>query len=74
MPPEFSGAGMKRPRRTDEGLEPGEMPPPPKIVVPKVAYKPPPPPASGTKDTSRIYYPSMDPHRLGAKGDVVDKD
>ncbi|KAI1714603.1 RNA recognition motif domain-containing protein [Ditylenchus destructor] len=46
--------------------------PPSKLVVPNVPY-----PGAGRQmeppaSSSRIYYPSQDPQRLGAKGDVVD--
>uniref|UniRef100_A0A914GTG7 Pre-mRNA-splicing factor RBM22 n=1 Tax=Globodera rostochiensis TaxID=31243 RepID=A0A914GTG7_GLORO len=53
---------------------------PPGLVVPElpppVPFPPPPPPAAQGRQPAagfpRVHYPSQDPHRLGAKGDVVD--
>lgn len=59
-----SSSGLKR--------QASELPEPPKqpkrLVVPDVG------PSSSAVDvsSSRIYYPSQDPHRLGAKGDVIE--
>lgn len=42
--------------------------PPSGLVVPNVPYIE----SNSLTSTSKIYYPSQDPQRLGAKGDVID--
>ena len=51
------------------------------LVVPQIPYinptpgaMPPPPmaPSSSSSGPPKIYYPSQDPQRLGAKGDVIE--
>uniref|UniRef100_A0A915DVP6 Pre-mRNA-splicing factor RBM22 n=1 Tax=Ditylenchus dipsaci TaxID=166011 RepID=A0A915DVP6_9BILA len=46
--------------------------PPSKLVVPNVPYPAASKASAGGESSSKIYYPSQDPQRLGAKGDVVD--
>lgn len=67
-PKELEGSATKRPRLCELPLPPE---PPPKLVAPTTPY---PLPPRISMNTSKIYYPSMDPQRLGAKGDVVDRD
>jgi len=62
----------KRPR-----LDQPPVPPPTHLIVPNVAYRQPPTQRGGgdgseAGPSSRIYYPSQDPQRLGAKGDVIE--
>lgn len=59
-------SSSKRLRLEDLPLPPE---PPNALVVPDVPYSK---VSSQSTSENKIYYPSQDPQRLGAKGDVVD--
>lgn len=51
----------------------GSFAPPVRMVVPQVPYNVNPAPATFNNDTtSKVYYPSQDPQRLGSKGDPTE--